>query len=112
MRRSSKDPLNLGNVKMHARFEALDVVGFVAGVRYALRMIESGKAQVTIKLALCKKCKCECSQVTASDPTPELRERIARVLYAQDSDAGPFFYAQEYADGVDAVLAALKAEPK
>ena len=59
MRRSSKDPLNLGNVKMHARFEALDVVGFVAGVRYALRMIESGKSAVTIKLALCKKCKCE-----------------------------------------------------
>ena len=59
MRRSSKDPLNLGNVKMHARFEALDVVGFVAGVRYALSQIESGKAQVTIKLALCKKCKCE-----------------------------------------------------
>jgi len=59
MRRSSKDPLNLGNVKMHARFEALDVVGFVAGVRYALSQIESGKSAVTIKLALCKKCKCE-----------------------------------------------------
>ena len=47
-----------------------------------------------------------------SDPSPELRERIARVLYAQDSDAGPVFYAQEYAETVDAVLAALKAEPK
>ena len=37
----------------------------------------------------------------------QTRERIARVLYAQDSDAGPVFYAQEYADGVDAVLVAL-----
>ena len=46
-----------------------------------------------------------------SDPSPELRERIARVLYAQDSDAGPVFYAQEYADIVDAVLVAL-GEPK
>ena len=58
MRRSSKDPLNLGNVKMHARFEALDVVGFVAGVRYALSQIESGKSAVTI----------------ASDPKPKKRE--------------------------------------
>ena len=57
MRRSSKDPLNLGNVKMHARFEALDVVGFVAGVKYTRRMIESGKSAVTI----------------ASGPKPEKR---------------------------------------
>ena len=57
MRRSSKDPLNLGNVKMHARFEALDVVGFVAGVRYALSQIESGKAQVTCGRHLpCRHC--------------------------------------------------------
>ena len=52
----------------------------------------------------CEACGCK---TPASDPTPELRERIAKVLYAQDSDAGPVFYAQEYADGVDAVLAAL-----
>jgi len=50
---------------------------------------------------------CQTVAEPVSDPTPDLRERIARVLYAQDSDAGPFFYAQEYADGVDAVLAAL-----
>ena len=48
-------------------------------------------------------------QSTASDPAPDLRERIAKVLYAQDSDAGPVFYAQEYADGVDAVLDVVTA---
>ena len=48
-------------------------------------------------------------QSTASDHAPDLRERIAKVLYAQDSDAGPVFYAQEYADGVDAVLDVVTA---
>ena len=47
--------------------------------------------------------------LSALQSTPELRERIARVLYAQDSDAGPVFYAQEYADIVDAVLDVVTA---
>ena len=79
MRRSSKDPLYPAEVRHRAAVLAYkwapvanDTVvmnnqgfrngvncGFVAGVEYAKKQIESGKAQVTIKLALCKKCKCE-----------------------------------------------------
>ena len=61
MRRAKNDPLSAGQLQLQAHKLAQSIApydnreygglqdGFIAGAKYAIRMIESGKAAVTIR---------------------------------------------------------------